>query len=345
MTTKIKKLSKPQLLGLFVLVSATIYVLNHKNASSAPAYNSIDGRIFGTLYNITYQHNEDLKPDIEQELKQFDASLSPFNATSVITKINNNENVKADAFFRKVFHRSMEVSEETDGAFDITVAPLVNAWNFGFKKGSWPTETMIDSLLQITGYRRITMQADSVIKQDPRIMITCSAIAKGYACDVIGQLLDRKGIKNYMIDIGGEIVVKGKNSKEELWHIGINKPVTDSLAINQEIQTILQLTDISVATSGNYRNYYYKDGKKYVHTIDPHTGYPVEHNLLSATVIAHDCMTADALATAFMVMGLDKAKAFADTHPGIAAYFIYGDDDKVFNYWCTKNMEKYLSKE
>ncbi|KAA6342434.1 FAD:protein FMN transferase, partial [termite gut metagenome] len=192
MTTKIKKLSKLQLLGLFVLVSATIYILNHKN--TPPAYNSIDGRIFGTLYNITYQHNEDLKPDIEQELKLLDASLSPFNETSIITKVNNNEDVKVDAFFRKVFHRSMEVSEETDGAFDITVAPLVNAWNFGFKKGSQPTEAMIDSLLQITDYRKITMRNDSVIKQDPRIMITCSAIAKGYACDVIGQLLDRKGI-------------------------------------------------------------------------------------------------------------------------------------------------------
>ncbi|KAA6333941.1 FAD:protein FMN transferase [termite gut metagenome] len=343
MTIKNKKLSRLQLLGLFVLVSATIYILNHKNTPSA--YNSIDGRIFGTLYNITYQYNEDLKPDIERELKLLDASLSPFNATSIITKINNNEGVKVDTFFRKVFHRSMEVSEETDGAFDITVAPLVNAWNFGFKKGGSPTEAMIDSLLQITDYRKITMQADSVIKQDSRIMITCSAIAKGYACDVIGQLLDRKGINNYMIDIGGEIVVKGKNSKKELWHIGINKPVNDTLAINQELQTILQLSDISVATSGNYRNYYYKDGKRYAHTIDPHTGYPVEHNLLSATVIAQDCMTADALATAFMVMGLDKAKAFANTRLDIAAYFIYSDEEGEFNCWHTKNMEKYLSEE
>ncbi|KAA6322509.1 FAD:protein FMN transferase, partial [termite gut metagenome] len=193
--------------------------------------------------------------------------------------------------------------------------------------------------------RKITMRNDSVIKQDPRIMITCSAIAKGYACDVIGQLLDRKGIKNYMIDIGGEIVVKGENPKRELWHIGINKPINDTLAINQEIQTILRLTDTGVATSGNYRNYYYKDGKKYAHTIDPHTGYPVEHNLLSATVVAQDCMTADALATAFMVMGLDKAKVFANIHPDIAAYFIYSDEKGEFNYWHTKNMEKYLSEE
>jgi thiamine biosynthesis lipoprotein len=146
-----------------------------------------------------------------------------------------------------------------------------------------------------------------------------------------------------MINIGGEIVVKGKNLKKELWHIGINKPVDDSLAVNQELQTVLRLTDAGIATSGNYRNYYYKDGEKYTHTIDPHTGYPVTHNLLSATVIAQDCMTADAFATAFMVMGFDKAKAFADIHPKIAVYFIYSDLNKEFKNWYTKNMENYLT--
>ncbi|KAA6314569.1 FAD:protein FMN transferase, partial [termite gut metagenome] len=298
--TEIKKFSGFRLVWLLALIVATVYILSHKHTQ--PAYNSIDGRIFGTLYNITYQHDDDLKPEIEQELGRVDASLSPFNKKSIITKVNNNEAVQTDAFFQTVFRRSMEISAETDGAFDITVAPLVNAWNFGFKKETrLPTKETIDSLLQFTGYSRITMRNDSVIKQDPRVMITCSAVAKGYACDVIGRLLEGKGIQNYMINIGGEIVVKGKNAQKEPWHIGINKPVNDSLSIKQEIQNILQVVDISIATSGNYRNYYYKDGKKYAHTIDPHTGYPVAHNLLSATVLAPDCMTADALATAFMV--------------------------------------------
>jgi thiamine biosynthesis lipoprotein len=338
--TAIKKPSRFQFLWLLALIIATVYIVSHK---TQPAYNSIEGKIFGTLYNITYQYNDDLKPDIEQELNRLDASLSPFNKESIITKVNNNEEVKTDTFFQKVFRRSMEISAETDGAFDITVAPLVNAWNFGFKKEAQPAAKMIDSLLQFTGYQKIIMRNDSVIKQDPRIMITCSAVAKGYASDIIGELLDRKGIKNYMINSGGEVVVKGKNPKKESWHIGINKPIDDSLAVNQEIQTVLRLTDTGIATSGNYRNYYYKDGKKYTHTIDPHTGYPVTHNLLSATVIAQDCMTADAFATAFMVMGFDKAKAFANTHPDIAVYFVYSDSNKEFKNWYTKNMEGYLT--
>jgi thiamine biosynthesis lipoprotein len=338
--TAIKKPFRFQFLWLLALLAATVYILSHR---TQPAYNSIEGKIFGTLYNITYQCDDDLKPDIEQELSRLNKSLSPFNKESIITKVNNNEEVKTDAFFQKVFHCSMEISGETDGAFDITVAPLVNAWNFGFKKETWPSPKMIDSLLQITGYQKIIMRNDSVIKQDPRIMITCSAVAKGYASDIIGELLDKKGIKNYMINIGGEIVVKGKNPKKEFWHIGINKPIDDSLAANQEIQTILRLTDAGIATSGNYRNYYYKNGKKYTHTIDPHTGYPVTHNLLSATVIAQDCMTADALATAFMVMGFDKAKTFANTHPNIAVYFIYSNLNKEFKSWYTENMEKYLT--
>lgn len=149
----------------------------------------------------------------------------------------------------------------------------------------------------------------------PGIMLSCSAVAKGYSVDVIAQLLDRKGIKNYMVDIGGEVVVKGVNPKNNLWRIGINKPIDDSLSVRQDLQTVLDLTDLGMATSGNYRNFYYKDGKKYAHTIDPRTGYPVQHNILSATVIAEDCMTADALATAFMVMGLEEAETFCKETP------------------------------
>jgi thiamine biosynthesis lipoprotein len=221
----------------------------------------------------------------------------------------------------------------------------VNAWNFGFKKESSPTAPVIDSLLQLTGYRKIRLCNDSVVKQDPRMMITCSAIAKGYASDVIAQFLDGKGIKNYMVNIGGEIVVKGKNPSRESWRIGIHKPVDDSLAVNQEIQTLLRLTDVGVATSGNYRHYYYKDGKKYAHTIDPHTGYPVAHNLLSATVVAKDCMSADAYATAFMVMGVEKSKRFLDVHPQIAACLIYYDEKEgEIQAWYSTNMPNDYSK-
>ena len=220
---------------------------------------------------------------------------------------------------------------------------IKNIKYYGNQTWAFPNSLMIDSLLQITGYEKVKMDNGKVIKQDPRTMLSCSAVAKGYSVDVIAQLLDRKGIKNYMVDIGGEVVVKGKNPSKGLWRIGINKPIDDSLAVNQDLQTILEITDLGLATSGNYRNYYYKDGKKYAHTIDPRTGYPVQHNILSSTVIAKDCMTADALATAFMVMGLEEAEAFCKADTTIDAYFIYSGEDGEFKTYYTEGMKKYIT--
>ena len=228
--------------------------------------------------------------------------------------------------FVHVFRLSKEISENTQGAFDITVAPLVNAWGFGFKNESHITPTQIDSLLQFVGFRKIDFINGKIVKQDPRVILDCSAVAKGYGSDVIAQTFDRKGIANYMVEIGGEIVVKGVNPKGEKWKVGINKPVEDSLGTAGGVQTILNLTDVAVATSGNYRNFYYRDGKKYAHTIDPHSGYPVQHSILSSTVLAKDCATADAYATAFMVLGLDASKEVLEAHPEIQAYFIYADE-------------------
>lgn len=333
--------AKKNVLWLALLILATIWILARHN--QRPAYHSITGLVFGTIYNITYQYDGDLKPEIEAELKRFDQSLSPFNDSSVISRINRNEELVADSFFVKCFNRSMEISRETKGAFDITIAPLANAWGFGFKKGAFPDSSMIDSLRQITGYEKVHLEDGKVVKQDPRIMLSCSAVAKGYSVDVVAQLLERKGIKNYMVDIGGEVVVKGKNPKDGLWRIGINKPIDDSLSVRQDLQTVLEITDLGMATSGNYRNYYYKDGKKYAHTIDPRTGYPVQHSILSATVIAEDCMTADALATSFMVMGLEEAEAFCKANPKIDAYFIYSGDNGEFKTYYTQGMKKYIS--
>ena len=335
--------TKKSFLWLAFLILATIWILVRHNQQVG--YYSVKGLVFGTVYKITYQHDGDLKPEIEAELKRFDQSLSPFNDSSVISRVNRNEELVTDTFFQQCFQRSMEISRETKGAFDITVAPLANAWGFGFKKGAFPDSLMIDSLLQITGYEKVKMDNGKVIKQDPRTMLSCSAVAKGYSVDVIAQLLDRKGIKNYMVDIGGEVVVRGKNSKMNAWRIGINKPVDDSLSVNQELQTVLAISDVGMATSGNYRNFYYKGGKKYAHTIDPRTGYPVQHSILSSTVIAKDCASADAYATAFMVMGLDSAKAFCEAHPELDAYFICsGEGDKYETYF-TDGMKKFIINE
>ena len=276
-------------------------------------------------------------------MKRFDGSLSPFNDTATISRVNRNEDIIVDSLFSRVFRRSMEVSHETNGAFDITVAPLVNAWGFGFKQGRFPDSTMIDSLLQFTGYQKISLtDSGKVIKQDPRTILDCSAVAKGYAVDIIAGYLERQGVSNFMVDIGGEVVVRGMNPHNARWRIGINKPVEDSLSSNQELQTILQVTNVGIATSGNYRNFYYKDGKKYAHTINPHTGYPALNDMLSATVIARDCMSADAYATSCMVMGVKQATRFVESRPDIDAYFIYTDKDGNLQTYFTKGMERYL---
>lgn len=288
---------------------------------------------------MTYQHDRDLKTEIEAELKKVDNSLSPFNKQSVITAINENRAAKLDDMFLTVYDLAKHISEDTDGAFDITVAPLVNAWGFGFKNNTKPTDAAIDSLRQIVGYKKVSLVGKRIMKDDPRIMLDCSAIAKGYGSDVVARYLKAQGIKNFMVEIGGEIVTCGINPKRLPWAIGVEKPVDDTLATSKDLQTVLNITDIAMATSGNYRNFYYKDGKKYAHTIDPTTGRPVQHSILSATVLAKECAVADAYATSFMVMGLEKAKELLARHPELKAYIIY--DDKGQNkVWQSESLLK-----
>lgn len=329
-----KKLLLQSAFLAFLIIGTVIIVRQQR---STP-YQKDTGFIFGTVYNITYQYDKSLKADIEAELKKVDGSLSPFNKHSIITKINRNEDVTVDKMFADVFNLARQISTETDGAFDITVAPLVNAWGFGFKNDTQPTRHAIDSLKQLTGYMKVSLDGMKVSKKDPRMMLDCSAIAKGYACDVVAEYLRRRGIENFMVEIGGEIVTQGINEKRLPWKIGVTKPVDDSLNTNQELQTVLNVTNKAMATSGNYRNFYYKNGKKYAHTIDPVTGYPVQHNILSATVIADNCATADAYATAFMVMGLDKAKDVLGRHPELMAYFIYSDKNGNNAVWFSPTM-------
>ena len=313
---------------LAFLIIGTILILSKSRRDANPEYRSVQGLVFGTRYNITYLYNDDLKPEIEKTLARVDNALSMFNPESTISQVNNYEvMLVSDPLFLKVFHRAMEISEWTNGAFDITVAPAVNAWGFGFKHAENIKQSTIDSLMEITGYWKIHELNGMIEKDDPRIMLDCSAIAKGFGSDMVADMLRSKGIDDFMVEIGGEIVVSGHNPKGKLWNIGISKPVDDSLSVNNELQTVIPVTDIAIATSGNYRNFYVKDGRKYAHTIDPHTCMPVSHSLLSATVFAADCATADALATSMMVMGLDSAQALCARHPEIQAYFIYEEAD------------------
>lgn len=330
-----------QLPFLTLLVVGSILIIRQQR--SMPYQKSTDF-IFGTTYHITYQCDSDLSQSIKAELMKVDASLSPFNKESVITAINDNKDVRPDEMFKDVFSLAMDISKETDGAFDITVAPLVNAWGFGFKNGSQPSRHQVDSLLRLVGYEKVSMVDGKVKKKDPRIMLDCSAIAKGYGTDRVARLLQSRGVENYMVEIGGEVVTSGVNPERLPWKIGVTKPTDDSLNTGHELQTILNLTDKAMATSGNYRNFYYKGGKKFAHTIDPKTGYPVQHSILSATVITKSCAVADAYATSFMVMGLDKAKQVLERHPELMAYFIYSDEKGDMAVWFSPSLRDKIAE-
>ena len=330
-----------QLPFLAFLVIGTVIIVSRQQSTP---YQHDRGMVFGTVYHITYQSSKSLQKDIEAELAKVDASLSPFNERSIITAVNENRDTVVNKMFSDVFALAMKISDSTNGAFDITVAPLVNAWGFGFKGGVMPSRHQVDSLKALVGYHKVSLTNGRVSKTDPRIMLDCSSIAKGYGCDVVAKFLSAKGIDNYMVEIGGEIVTRGISEKRLPWKIGVTKPTDDSLNVNQEIQTIINVTDKAMATSGNYRNFYYKNGRKYAHTIDPSTGYPVQHNILSSTVIADDCATADAYATAFMVMGLDKAKAILSRHPELMAYFILASDDGTNKVWFSPSMKDKIAR-
>ena len=317
MTDHNKKQLRWQLPFLLLLIAGTIYVVRQQR--SMP-YRQFEGFVFGTTFHITYQYDDDLGDAITAELQKVDNEFSMFNEHSTVARINRGEQPERSAMFNEVYELAQTVNHETDGAFDITVAPLVNAWGFGFKHEQLPTPQQVDSLLKI------------------RTQLDFAAIAKGYGCDVVARLLRRMDIANFMVEIGGEVVCRGISPNRVPWRIGVNKPTEDSTATQDELQTVLNVTDRAMATSGNYRNFYYKGGRKYAHTIDPRTGYPVQHNILSATVLADNCATADAYATAFMVLGLDGAKDVLVRHPELQAYLIYTDEQGQLTVWQSEQL-------
>lgn len=321
----------------------SLWILIFTACTKQKQYFEESGSVFHTIYHIKYEGSELLTEKIDAELQKFNLSLNPFNPNSIISKVNQNELVEADDWFIEVFNKAKEVSDHSEGVFDITCAPLVNLWGFGFSKMDSVTPQMIDSIKQFVGYQKVRLDGRKVIKDDPRILLNCSAIAKGYASDVIARLLEREGVENYMVEIGGEVTMKGVNQNGKCWRIGINKPEDDSTGIKNDVGEVVELCKKGgVATSGNYRNYYIKDGKKYAHTIDPRTGYPSEQSILSATIVADDCITADAYATAFMAMGLEKAREAAKNIPGIEYYVIYTDENGKHQIEYSTGMLQFL---
>ena len=309
-------------------------------------YFKTTGEVFKTRFNIQYKYNRLLDKEIQQCFDKFDLSLNPFNRESIIYKVNNNEAVEADDWFITVFNKAMEVSEISGGTYDITCAPFINLWGFGFQKIEEGTDLQhtIDSLKPFVGYPKVRLEGRKVIKDDPRLTLNASSIAKGYACDVVAELFESKGIADYLVEIGGEIHAKGKNSSGRCWRAEITKPMDDASGQMNERMEVIELCDKSLATSGNYRNYYVKDGKKYAHTINAITGYPAESNILSASVIYSDCMTADAFATVFMTKRLEEAVAIGDRISDLDYLFIYADEKGVLREKKSIRLDNYLIK-
>lgn len=315
-------------------------------------YYEYTGRLH-TPYHIKYEYTEPLDTAIKAELDRFYYLFNAFDSTSVISHLNRNTNLEVkDSVFTSLFRTAMLVSACTDGAYDVTCAPLINLWGFGFSKQDSVTPAHIDSVKAFIGYQKVHLENGVIRKDDPRLMLNCSSIADGTVCDMIADCFDQKGVKNYMIEFGGEIVAKGINPRGEHWRLGINKPQDDSAGINQELEAIVCLSPEKeeggnvrrgMATSGNYRNFYIKDGKKYAHTIDPREGRPVQRDVLSATIIAPTGMLADACATACMVLGTEGAEQLKAKLPMIDYFLICGDSTGYYTV-SSPGFGKYLVK-
>ena len=300
----------------------------------------------GTTYSISYIDKEgrNFQHEIDSILKKFDQSVSIYDSTSLISKINKTkEPQKTDFYFNEIFKFSQTVSEQTNGAFDVTVGPLVNAFGFGFKNKENISKQLIDSLKQFVNYNEVKIDNGFLIKSKPEISIDFNAIAQGYSVDVISEFLTNKGIDNHIVEIGGEVIAKGRKENNTCWKVGIEKPVDNNT--DRELIVSFEIENKALATSGNYRKFYIENGIRYSHTIDPATGYPVNHSLLSVSVLAERCAYADAYATAFMVMGLEKSKIFLEKHKELEAYFIYSDslgENKTFE---TEGFKKIFNIE
>lgn len=315
-------------------------------ADNGTCYYNIQGKAEGTSYNIIYQYegNRDFRMDIEDLLADFEKSLSVYDETSIISRVNRNEDIEVDDYFTHVFNKAKEISIQAEGTFDISAEPLFRAWGFSSEKKNIPDEEQIEKLKANIGMDKVWIDNKRVVKSAPGVLLNVNAIAKGYSADIVASYLEKQHCFDYLVEIGGEIRVKGCNTQGEDWKIGIDRPSENNPVPGQDLQVILQITDRGIATSGNYRQFYIENGKKVTHTINPATGYPAIHNLLSTTVIADDAITADAFATAFMVGGMDKALEWIEKNPELDALFIC-DEEGDYKVYYTSGIESNIVLE
>lgn len=326
-----------------------IAILLSSCSAKEPVFEKFGGFAQGTTYSIVFEAGRKIRAvrlqhDVDSILDDFDMSLSMYKDSSLLSRINRNETDVADFWFTDAFNKSRAAYDLTGGAFDITVGPLVRAWGFGPDAHRNFSEAKRDSLMQLVGMNRIRLNGNRLVKDDPRISLDFNAIAQGYSVDVICDHLRSLGMKNFLVEIGGEVRAVGDKTGQG-WKVGVDRPEDNNFSPGASLQAIVSLANKALATSGNYRKFYVENGIKYSHTIDPKTGYPAKNTLLSASIIADDCSTADAVATACMVMGRDKAIEFIKSNTRFQAYFVYSDEAGGFATWISDNLRDHITEE
>ena len=321
------------LLVLLVLVLALPFMRSRKK------FVTNSGVVWTTEYHITYEARSDLNDSIQQVLAAIDQSASAFNKQSLVTAINEGRTDVTDHLFRLMYDKAVEINRASEGMYDPTVMPLVNAWGFGYKSGQMPTKEQIDSILAFVGISHTRLSADKVLKDDPRVQFDFSSIAKGLACDEVAAMLARNGVMNYMVEVGGEVVAHGVNERGEPWHVSVDLPMPDNEqgAVHANA-VVLRLDSLAVATSGSYRKFKEVDGKKVSHIVNPKTGGSETSSLLSVSIVARDCMSADAWATACMAMGLEKTQAMMEKNSLLGVMTISADDEGNFVVWSNRRF-------
>jgi len=324
-------------------ILSLIFLLSCNNTP----YQTLNGTVQGTTYHIVYQSDEILAKEVDSIFKEIDNTLSFYNEKSLLYRINQNEDLQLNKHYINVFNAAIEISQTSNGRYDITVGPLVQLYGFGKdKKKENITDKMIDSILQFVGYKKVKIVNNKLVKQDPRIQIDMNSIAQGYTCDLIGDFFERKGIRNYLIEVGGEILVNGENDLGNPWRLAVEKPIENTDIIDRKIELIIGVKNqkMGIATSGNYRKFYYEKGIKFTHSIDPFTGKPIRDSLLSVTILAKNVTIADGYATACMVSGFEGAKKII-SQKGFEAFMIYLDKNGKYKFYFTPNFQKYIIEQ
>lgn len=326
-------------MSLFVTKVAFIFLYLGSLQIQRESYKTLQGQAQGSTYRIVYEDKKgiDFSKSVDSLFSLVDQSMSLWNNTSLISKINDNHPYGVvDEHFAKVFRATEVVSKKTKGYFDVTVGPLVKAWGFGKEKTRRvPNMESLDSLKRLVNYKNIRLNKGKVIKKYPECQLDFNAIAQGYTVDIISQFLINNGVLNFLVEVGGEVRASGINAKLETWKVGIENPKNEN-----NLQAIVSLGNKSLATSGSYRKFFIQNGQKYAHAIDPHLGKPVAHNVLSMTVLANTCAEADAFATAFLVMGLEKAKRIAKKEK--IDFFALFEQDNEINTFVTEGMKSVI---